>query len=365
MNDLQIGRHISHQEHGEGVITSVGDEYVQVQFDDNRDVLLRKDALSGNGMLDSSQIDTGGAATPASWPENTFIQEPAETTHYMLSHWDPFIDEPQVLLKRRLPEIVKHYTRLRGFGSFYPAPHELPASWAPGDHYAWPDNHHGLAVTIKGEAPLKSLVSIYPYSEAGIQTTIILRSVRVWESGVEAQITAALEEGSVTFFDTHFLNNRGWYESNKAYDFILLGIAYDAKPSTLMEIPYNPTPDVVTWLEKYAKDHDLPPPHFTGSLSMKGMAAFLDVPEWDKDDYSFRGPVKSVKAAPEILGQPGWIARVTVMRFGEQDADLDILITRRAWQGSEPPQLGQDIEGTLWLQGRLWYSQEWEMRSSR
>lgn len=46
------------------------------------------------------------------------------------------------------------------------------------------------------------------------------------------------------------------------------------------------------------------------------------------------------------------------MRFGDEDGDLDILITRRAWQGDAPPRVGQDIEGQLWLQGRLWMPSE-------
>ncbi len=41
-------------------------------------------------------------------------------------------------------------------------------------------------------------------------------------------------------------------------------------------------------------------------------------------------------------------------REGDEELELDILITRRSWQGSEAPAIGQDIEGTLWLQGFLW-----------
>ena len=37
-----------------------------------------------------------------------------------------------------------------------------------------------------------------------------------------------------------------------------------------------------------------------------------------------------------------------------KDADLDIHITRRAWSGPQAPQVGQDIDGLLWLQGYLW-----------
>jgi hypothetical protein len=41
-------------------------------------------------------------------------------------------------------------------------------------------------------------------------------------------------------------------------------------------------------------------------------------------------------------------------KYGDEDHDLDIVITRCAWSGEEQPQVGQDIEGRLWLQGYLW-----------
>jgi hypothetical protein len=84
------------------------------------------------------------------------------------------------------------------------------------------------------------------------------------------------------------------------------------------------------------------------------MSVFHRIPEWDVDDYGFRGPVLRVKPVREILGQEGWLVRVRVMRFDGFDAELDILITRRVWLGSEAPAVGQDIEGQIWLQGRLW-----------
>ncbi len=48
---------------------------------------------------------------------------------------------------------------------------------------------------------------------------------------------------------------------------------------------------------------------------------------------------------------------VTVLRGladGESDMDLTILVTRRVWRGDQPPVVGMEIEGSLWLQGRLW-----------
>lgn len=92
-----------------------------------------------------------------------------------------------------------------------------------------------------------------------------------------------------------------------------------------------------------------------GVMHFNGAAIFLPIESWDIDDHEFRAPVKSVTPFEGWLGQDGWQLRATVMRVGDddRDLDLDILVTRRAWSGDAPPQVGQDIRGRLWLQGSL------------
>ncbi len=192
-----------------------------------------------------------------------------------------------------------------------------------------------------------------------------LKQVTVRENGVEAWITAMWDGTPITFFDTRFLNNRCWYETDKLFNFILVGIAYDAGISESPQFPFNPDSQVVNWLENYSRENNLPQPVFTGTLSLEGMGLFLPITDGGRDDYQFRGTVTSVKEAPQILGQPGWLVRATVMRYGNLDEDLEILIIKRIWKGGHPPAKGQDIEGTLWLQGYLWSSHEWEMRGSK
>lgn len=204
-------------------------------------------------------------------------------------------------------------------------------------------------------APSESLHD-HPFFSEGIQTTVCLKKVIVWKSGVEAQIEAAWGEAEVAFFDTHFLINRGWYEAEKEYDFILVGIAYEAHPAQDMKIPFTPNPDQIAWERLIAERDGLPPPEVREVINLSGIALFLPVKGWDIDDYSFRGPVKSVKTIQDFLGQAGWKVRITVMRFDGLDADLDMIITKRSWLADEPPAAGQDIEGRLWLQGQLWSS---------
>ena len=76
--------------------------------------------------------------------------------------------------------------------------------------------------------------------------------------------------------------------------------------------------------------------------------------DWNRDDYQFGGPVRGVDAFDDWLGQSGWKVRVGEMQFGDESADLDVFVTEREWDGGKAPRVGQDIKGSLWLQGRLW-----------
>lgn len=88
-------------------------------------------------------------------------------------------------------------------------------------------------------------------------------------------------------------------------------------------------------------------------MSREGSSVLVPIEGWDRDDYPFRGPVRTLKVFDDWLGQSGWRVTVRVMRLDAEDAELDIFITKRAWSGHEPLRVGQDLEGTLRLQGRL------------
>ena len=61
-----------------------------------------------------------------------------------------------------------------------------------------------------------------------------------------------------------------------------------------------------------------------------------------------------VEPFSDFLGQNGWRARVRVLCEVPENFDLDIWVTEKVWAGEHPPQVGEDIEGVLWLQGHLW-----------
>jgi hypothetical protein len=193
---------------------------------------------------------------------------------------------------------------------------------------------------------------MFPFYPGGTSHTLTLLDVSVWDNGVEAQICASLGDPDITFYDAHYLLNRGWYERGREYEFILTGIAYNAGPAQTTEMPYTPNPDQIAWEAVLAQERGEEPRETPATIRLDGAAFFLAISEWDVDDYSFRGPVQDVKPFADFLGQNGWLVTATIFHL-EEDVNLNIVITNQAWQGDAPPQIGMDIEGRLWLQGYL------------
>ena len=186
-----------------------------------------------------------------------------------------------------------------------------------------------------------------------MQHRLTLREVRVWSGGLEGQIRASWGPAYVSFFDTRFVIDRAQYVADQDYDFFPAGIAYGAGPAAKHERQIEQNADVVAWMNRNLEEGEKPHERQV-TIGTEGAALLMPLPEWDVDDYGFHGPVKSVSEFEDWLGQSGWRGRTTVMRDGDEDFDLDIDITARAWSGGAPPQVGADIEGNLWLQGHLW-----------
>lgn len=351
--EFAVGHELNHPEYGPGIVSFVGDDYIGIEFGDGNEALLRREALAdalSEGKVKSSQSALVESAPPR--PPSTFVNESDDAQHFMGSHWDPFVDDANEILGR-LPTIVNQAKLVSGYDDSRQALHQDHQDWMQGSCLAWPDVSRGVMAVIAHSKNSNELFSLFPFFARGSRVKLRLEQVTVWKKGVEAQIDAEWSEAPVTFFDSHFVVNRSWYQAGKYYEFVLIGIAYSAGVATVGEIPYTPNPDQVAWQRTLAEKRGEAPPEVPETISLAGMSMFLPVEEWDVDDYQFRGRVKHVEPFEDVLGQDGWCVTVPVMRFGDEDADLCILITRRVWLSDEPPVVGQDIDGRLWLQGRL------------
>jgi len=353
------GMEIVHPEYGLCDVIYIGSDYVGVELKNGAFAfaLLKKDTfeVTSDNLNSKGDRSKRPSVESSSWLSSTFIHENSEKEHFLSAHWDPFFDEGNVIFKQ-LPEIIQRGKRWLSFGEIKQAPRQEPAEWSTGYALAWPAQRQGVIAAIRIGKDINEVMSLFPFfSDAG-EHSLVLNNVHVWESGVEAQIDATFLNGAViTFFDVGFIPNRPWYETGHHYEFILAGLAYSARPGTINEIPANRHPDDLAFERLVAKRKGMQPPLQSQTISLSGMTFFLQIDGWDVDEYRFRGPVKSVKETPfDILGQSGWIVRVTVIKFRNNNIDLDILITRKVWKSDRAPFIGQDIEGSLWLQGYLW-----------
>jgi len=368
MDNLQVGDKILHQWHGPFDVTFVGADYIGICTDDGRHAMFRKEpeqfcpwsekAESEWRTAQAEQETAEQSRKTLCWPDSTFRFEPQGSEHFMGSHWEPFFEDGAEGIVSKLPEAINEADIVTGFGSIKEPHRPLPEDWVPGYHLVWPQTDRGVIITIAVDDVAKQnrLCTVYPFWADGQRHRLVINEVAVWEAGVEAQITATIGEAEITLYDAHYLLNRSWYECGREYDFILSGIAYGARPAEEIELPYTPNPDQVAWEAILAQQRGEEPPERSGTIRLGGSAFFLPISEWDVDDYSFRGPIKAVTLFKDYLGQDGWLVKATVMRLSDlepEDFDLDIVITARAWDGETPPEVGQDIEGRIWLQGYL------------
>ena len=354
MTSFKVGDTIDHPAYGRGAVEFVGVDKVGIAFDDGRHALLRTDQLQAD--LDAAARAPSPPPQPdatPTWPDSTFVKDTAPEKHAPGTHWRPFVDDAKDIF-RRLPEWLPKMQVFRAHGTFFPPPHQVPADWPFGFMLCWPDVHGGMVGVCRTGKDANHLVAFCPYFERGIETQVRLTRVLVQDNGLEAQIEGAWGDAPVTFYDVAYCINRGWYEAGVDFDFILLGIAYQARPSETASIPFTPNSDQVAWEAVIAAKHGESVQPIPSMLNLTGMAMLIPMHGWDEDEYQFRGPVREITEVADILGEPAWRLIVTVLRFGDEDANLAILVTRRAWKAPSPPTVGMDIEGALWLQGRLW-----------
>jgi hypothetical protein len=364
--EFKAGDRVLHASFGKGLVVACASaaerdsvyDQVQVKFDSGRTKWLAL-LYAGLVLLDEHDAPLRLGEDDAQWPSSTFLFDKVDVEHYMGSHWEPFFDDRKEIFGR-LPELIPAALPQTCYGDNHPAPRELPVDWPKGFHLCWPLRVRGLGTTVRIDDESKQLeiVSLYPFWVEGTQARLEVCEVKVWEGECEAQIRALWGDAEVCFFDTQYMAHRTWYEAGKAYEFVLTGIAYSATPAQSHDTTVTHSPETLAKINAQLLQVGQAPIEAEQQLSFEGAAIFLPVEGWDKDDYSFHAPIKEVREFEDFLGQRGWTVRATVMRsigLSSDDADLTVVITQRAWQGDGPPQVGQDIEGRLWLQGYMVY----------
>ncbi|MDD2502096.1 MAG: hypothetical protein PHN92_14925 [Geobacter sp.] len=368
VDSLEKGDRVLLDGQGACNVTFVGKDYIGICTEEDQQILVRKDSeglyawsaereadWKAKALVEAQQQEEEKASP---WPQSTFWPEAEHNPHFMGSHWQPFFENGVGDVVPHLPEMLENGKLTSGYSDTCLAPRDMPEEWQAGKHLIWPNADRGAVMSVAVEADTNTFCTAYPFWSNGSVHRLTIDSVQIWESGVEGQISANFGEAAITFFDTLYLHNRLFYERGREYEFSLAGIAYNAQPADdLEDMPYTPNPDQIEWEKELARMRgEKEPENRPTTISMRGAALLLTIPDWDRDDYSFRGPVKQVTPFSGFLDQNGWVVTTTGRRqscCAPEDFDLDIVVTALSWDGEAPPEVGQDIEGSLWLQGYL------------
>jgi hypothetical protein len=226
---------------------------------------------------------------------------------------------------------------------------------------AWPTT--GLRATFvvvrgqRGERPY--LHSAFPAAGAGCKHKIRIESVHEVSCRLEARISGVLGDAAVTFFDPLYCLNRDRYCPGAIVEVELAGIAYSLRivpRGTTLQSAVGDVPIAGAAVLLSARKHNPEQPSGTFGDEHAFGVAYIQQPDSFplQDDYQFCAPVNEVEES-KLDAIPVWKFRGTVMRVydGRQNVDIDIYATREGMSDGAAPVSGDEISGTLWLQGTL------------
>jgi hypothetical protein len=199
------------------------------------------------------------------------------------------------------------------------------------------------------------LFSAYPIALDGIVQTVTIDHLAPWEYGIEGWIHAKVagDAASISFFDTMYFAGSDQLAPGQQVDVSLAGIAYWLRPIQMrsFEIKEGPMWEMerAKRLENGETEKEANRPV---EIHMTGASIFLprggeDIP----DDAQFQGVIEALDSF-EHDGQRIYRMEMVVMRPDDEEFRIAVFASEYALEGYVP-QLGEDVEGILWLQGHI------------
>lgn len=192
----------------------------------------------------------------------------------------------------------------------------------------WPGPEAGLTSIIHSTqaGSCNSFVAVFPFINDGIKYPCRVLEIRLFANRLEAQLVVQAGEDenlSLTFYDTGYLSDRIVYQKDAVYQFVLRGFAYHLE---------------------------------TLSVKTDGMYALFPREELGADHYEIHGSVSAVENLPKVmLKQNVWLLRVTIARTEDDEpVDMAICLTAKVLGKNRLPEVGEEVNALIWLQGHLW-----------
>lgn len=197
------------------------------------------------------------------------------------------------------------------------------------------------------------LFSGFPVALDGTDTEVTITRLEPWEYGIEGWIHGSVttEGASISFFDTMYFAGSAALREGDAICYRLAGIAYWLRPIQLRSFEVK---DGAMWewererrLEAGESEEEANRPV---EMHMTGAAIFLPRSGDQCDEAQFQGVIETLDVF-EHDGQQVYRMDMVLMRPGDEAFRMPVYASERALKGYVP-QLGEDVEGVMWVQGR-------------
>jgi len=285
--------------------------------------------------------------------ESTFEDPDAPDAHGHRPHLALITDDVPMFISQVLPTALKESLVVRCWADDHVPLLVFPPEEPRAAPVVWPTQYYGVIMLLRPneKTEVYECISAYPWFSEGTHHVVLLDRAHPWHSRVEGHLSGTVKGVPLVFFDTLFARHKAYYASGSAYRFSLLGMAVscDVLETTGFEVR---DPEVIRMLRGTTGQEENEPESF--KISAGGMVALHHADGADRDAYEFQGPVKTVSET-DFLGQKMWQVLVTIAVSPEDGSDIDLVVyvPHKSLKGELVPRRGDDIRGTLWLQGYL------------
>lgn len=227
--------------------------------------------------------------------------------------------------------------------------------------------------TLNQDAGIRSIVNLKKSEAVCISATpvfcsyknncIIIDEIYVWENGVEATIEGHFvedEDFRITFYDTHYLENRELYFRGETYVFDIYGVVYSARRVPLeKQVITLKGEEAISFNSKLNNpirydENGEPEPVL---LHLNRLHTLLQVDKAIPEDAKFCSPIKECEVV-EFLDKTLYKIDIGIPGSDNQTDDnrrsISIFLSaERNREFSTPPVKDELIEGVIYLQGRM------------
>lgn len=215
----------------------------------------------------------------------------------------------------------------------------------------YPSQNDGISIVMHCDPKThkNKVKAVFPFIGEGCKYSCSIRNVSLYPNRLEAVISSFVDEEEnllLNFYDTHYMDNRVFYNSKDSFQFIIRGLAY------CVEVNQASDPDE---LKKLAGMIDKDSVAENLEIDPNSMIAVYPREDMGADHYEIQSPVQDIKKYGEVNGKEVWQIGVSLGTTPDgEDIPLDIYVTKESMNGTPLPKAGDNISAVVWLQGHLW-----------